>query len=351
MCEPMIANVSRQQSVSMRIFLVAAVLCRWQIALCAQPQTWQLAKDQQWQQVPNDEQGRYTMAVFKIKELISTGKADEAQKALTNLKKEFPVLVGPDLDAFAAADLLYAKGKFTDAIVAFDKFMDDYPTSQLYQAALEREFQMGTALLAGYRVPLLKIFRVKGYDEGVKVMNRLADRAGDALIAQDALIAVARSFEKRKKFRDAFDTWADISSRWPTGQIGKEALLNLAQDMYACYRGPRYDATGLVSAKGYYQSYKARYPQDAARLGIDKILAQIEEQIAYKQYFIGKYYQHVGIKTGAVLYYDQVASNWPDTQAGKLAQIGQKDVAVMKQEDITAENTFWMSKWFDSKKP
>ena len=135
-----------------------------------------------------------------------------------------------------------------------------YPTSPLYEAALEREFQMGTALLAGYKVPLLKIFRVKGYDEGVKVMNRLADRAGDAPIAQQALIAVAKSFEKRKKFREAFDTWADISSRWPTGQIGKNALLSMATTMYATYRGPRYDATGLISAKGYYQSYKSRYP-------------------------------------------------------------------------------------------
>ncbi|HEY5138456.1 MAG TPA: hypothetical protein VIJ25_03945, partial [Methylococcales bacterium] len=61
---------------------------------------------------------------------------------------------------------------------------------------------------------------------------------------------------------------------------------------------------------------------------------------------IGTYYQHVGIKTGAVLYYDQVVSNWPAAEAGKLAVIGQKETATMKQEDITAENTFWMSRWF-----
>ena len=120
--------------------------------------------------------------------------------------------------------------------------------------------------------------------------------------------------------------------------------------MYAGYQGPRYDATGLVSAKGYYQSYQSRYPDDANHIGVDKILARIEEQIAYKQYCIGKYYQHVGIKTGAVLYYDQVVSNWPATEAGKLAAVGQQETATMKQEDITAENTFWMSKWLKQSK-
>jgi len=330
----------------MRIFMLAMVLSMCASAFCEQSQTWRLSKDQKWQQVTSDEAGKYAMAISKIKQLVSTGRTSEAQKVLADLKKDFPAIAGADLDAFITADLLYAEGKFTDSIPAFDKFMDDYPTSPLYEAALEREFQMGTALLAGYKVPLLKIFRVKGYDEGVKVMSRLADRAGDAPIAQQALIETAKSFEKRKLWREAFDTWADISSRWPTGQIGKDALLNMATTMYAGYRGPRYDATGLVSAKGYYQSYQSRYPADANQIGVPAILARIEEQIAYKQYSIGKYYQHVGIKTGAVLYYDQVVSNWSATEAGKLAAIGQQETATMKQEDITAENTFWMNTWF-----
>jgi outer membrane protein assembly factor BamD (BamD/ComL family) len=333
----------------MRIFMLVMVLSICANAFCDQPQTWRLSKDQKWQQVTSDESGKYALAVSKIKQLISTGRTGEAQKALADLKKDFPALAGTDLDAFITADLLYAQGKFTESIPAFDKFMDDYSTSKLYDAALEREFQMGTALLAGYKVPLLKIFRVKGYDEGIKVMNRLADRAGDAPVAQQALIAVAKSFEKRKLWREAFDTWADISSRWPTGQIGKDALFNMASTMYAGYRGPRYDATGLVSAKGYYQSYQARYPADANQFEVGKILAQIEDQIAYKQYCIGKYYQRVGVKTGAVLYYDQVVSNWSATEAGKLAAVGQQETTTMKQEDLTAENTFWMSKWLKGK--
>jgi outer membrane protein assembly factor BamD (BamD/ComL family) len=343
-------DMPQRRNLCMKILLIATVLSSCGIAFAAQPQTWRLGKDQKWQEVTSDEQGRYTLAVAKIKELISSGNAEEAQKALADVKKDFPVLAGPDLDAFIQADLFYANGKFTDSITAFDKFMDEYPTSQFYQAALEREFQMGTALLAGYKVPLLKIFRVKGYDEGVKVMNRLADRAGDAPIAQQALIAVAKSFEKRKMWREAFDTWADISSRWPTGHVGKEALLAMASTMYASYKGPRYDATGLISAKGYYQSFQSRYPDDAAKIGIDAILSKIEEQIAYKQYYIGKYYQHIGVKTGAVLYYDQVVHNWPQTQAAKMAEIGQKETATMKQEDITAQNTFWMSKWLKEDK-
>jgi outer membrane protein assembly factor BamD (BamD/ComL family) len=185
---------------------------------------------------------------------------------------------------------------------------------------MEREFQMGVALLAGYKIPLLKIFRVKGYDEGVKTMEKLADRAGNAPIAQQSLIAVARHYEKRRKFREAYDTWADIGSRWPTGELGKESLLNMARDMHSSYRGPRYDASGQPTAKGYYETFKMRYPEDARAIGVDAIITQITEQMAYKQLSIAKYYERTKSKTAATLYYDLVAADYKGTSSGQAAQ-------------------------------
>jgi len=287
-------------------------------------ETLHLGKDQNWQPVPADERGRFLIEVAKAKQLVTSGKEKEATQALAKLKQDFPAIAGPDVNAFIAADLLYAKGKFTKAIPLFENFLNEYPTSPLYDAGIERIFQMGTALLAGYKVPLLKIFRVKGFEEGVKTMEKLADRTGDAPIAQQALIAVAHHYEKRKKFREAYDTWADIASRWPTGELGKTALLSMARDLHSGYKGPRYDASGLASAKGYFQTYKLRYPESAAELKIDDVIKEIEEQLSYKQYNIGKYYQRTGSKTASNIYYTSVEDMWPGTIGAKMAQQSSK---------------------------
>ena len=283
-------------------------------------ETLHLGSDQNWQQVPNDERGQFILEVAKAKQLVTSGKGSEAAEALTKLKHDFPGIAGADVNDFIKAELLYAEGKFTKAVPVYESFPNTYPTSQLYDAGIERMFQIGTALLAGHRVPLLKIFRVKGYEEGVKTMEKLADLGGDAPMAKQALIAVARHYEKRKKFREAYDTWADIASRWPTGELGKTALLSMARDLHSGYKGPRYDAAGLASAKGYYQTYKLRYPEIAAELKIDDIIKTIDEQMAYKQYTIGKYYQRTGSKTASNIYFTSVKDGWPNSTADKMIQ-------------------------------
>ncbi|MHC4638348.1 MAG: hypothetical protein ACYTBV_12760, partial [Planctomycetota bacterium] len=81
-------------------------------------------------------------------------------------------------------------------------------------------------------------------------------------IGVEAAVAVARSYEKRKKFEDSYFKWSEISAKWPGGEIGKESLLGMARSKLASYKGPNYNSSSLVSAKTYYENFKERYPKD-----------------------------------------------------------------------------------------
>jgi len=56
------------------------------------------------------------------------------------------------------------------------------------------------------------------------------------------------------------------------------------------------------------------------KIGVDGILGEIDEQIAYKQLSIGRYYEKTGNKQSANLYYDMVVSDWPDAKAAEEAK-------------------------------
>jgi outer membrane protein assembly factor BamD (BamD/ComL family) len=215
--------------------------------------------------------------------------------------------------------MLLVKGKLVKAVKSYDKFLDGYPLSPFYESALEREFEIATAFLNGQKIPVLGIFRVNGHKEGTKVMERLADRAGDRPIAQRALVAVAKSYEAKGKFFEAYQSWSDVSSRWPTGQVGRDSLLGMARSLYSGYRGPKYDLKTLVSAQAYYQEFKQRYPEYAAQMDVDRILNGIEEQLAYKYYSIGEYYERTGSKQAANIYFQEVIDSWPKTAAAESA--------------------------------
>ena len=300
--------------------LVAVLLLPSQVGSVS-ADTWRLEQGKGWKAVPSKGKDKYLLLMARTEKLINTGQADALRNEWTKLKKEFSEIKEQDLNTFIKAEILFCKRKYTKAARSYDKFLDkDYNESALYQAALERQFAIAKAFLAGRKIRVLGIFKMKGYAQGIKIMERITERASDRPIGTQAAIAVAKHYEKRRKFAEAHLKWSEVSWQWETGQIAKDALLAMARCKHAAYKGPKYNAANLKSAKTYYQDFELRYPKDAKELGIDKIVKQIDEQMAYKQFTIAKYYQRTGKTQAANLYYDMVIRSWPNTDAAERAK-------------------------------
>ncbi len=303
------------------IVVIAALIV---ILLTSSAATGTFRLDSGGQLRPIDSNDKFLIAAANIKRLGQERKTNQLKKAIKKLKQEFPSIAGPDFDSFAKAEIFYSKGKFDKAFYTYDSLLNNYPQSSFYQAAIDRQFSIGMAYLQGRKKKVFGIFRISGLEEGIKAMEKVSDRTGDSLIAVNALVAVAQTYENNKSYEEAYQEWSIISDRWPTGAIAKDALLGMARNQLAAYNGPDFDSTYLVSAKGYYSRFRSMYPDDAKTLNVDQILRQIDEQIAYKKYYIGKYYERTESKKGEVrpsmLYFDMVQANWPNTEAAKLAK-------------------------------
>ncbi len=283
-------------------------------------ETWRLDKGGDLTAVSESPQDQYLRSVAQIKKLVTTGKKKEVRQAWEKLKKDYPEIAGKDLDAFIEAEIFFSEGKFNKAVRAYDEFLDKYSQSRLYEVALERQASIANAFLHGQKRTVLGFIRLKGYSEGEKIMEKISDRAGDSPIAIQSSVAVAESFEDRGRFGEAYGKWSEISSRQPSGKIGQNSLLGMARSKHAAYRGPKYDASDLVSARSYYENYGLKFPTDARQFGIDGKLAFIEEQRAHKQFTIGQYYQQSDGTQAANLYYRMVIENWPNSAVAQMAE-------------------------------
>ena len=305
--------------IQLRMLTLAFILA--QQAGLVSADTWRLEQDQQWKPAPTEGKDKYLMVVARTEKLINARKTEALRKEWAELKKQFPEIDEQDLDLFIQAELLLCKRQFIKAVRTYDKFLGkDYQDSELYEAALRRQFSIAKAFLAGQKKSVFGIFKMKAHAEGIKIMERITERADDREIAVQAAVTVAKYYENKRKFSPAYLKWSEISWQWPTGEIAKDALLGMARCKYAAYKGPNYNAANLRSAKSYYTDFKARYPEAAEELGIDKTLKQIDEQLAHKQFNIGRYYQRTGNRQAANLHYDMVIQNWPESDAAQLAR-------------------------------
>jgi hypothetical protein len=283
-------------------------------------QTWVLGREGEWKDLSTLENGDYVLAIAKIKQYVAEGNTGSIVKKLNQLKFDYPDLAGADLDSYMKGELLFAKGKWSKSSMQFDKFLDSYADSWLCSAAMERQFSIATAFLGGQKRTALKIIKLAAYEEGEKIMEKIADRAGDAPIAKRALITNARSYEKREKFLDAYESWAEVSNRWPTGETGKLAMLKMAETLHSAYKGPRYDPSSLKSARSYYKDFEDRHPELSGEYKIGENISLIDEQAAYKQFQIAEYYYRTDSPQAANIYYNSVIENWPNSNAAKMAK-------------------------------
>jgi len=323
------------------IQLIAAAALLFSGAYGFSAETWRLDSTGKLEAVSQSEQDRYLCRVAEIKKLVTAGKEKQVRQAWEKLKKDYPEIAGPDLDAFIAAEMLFCDGKFGKAVRAYDEFMDEYPQSGLYEAALDRQYSIANAYLRGQKRTVLGVIRMKGYAEGENIMDKISDRAGDSPIGIESSLAVAQSLEERGKFDRAYDKWSEISSLQPSGPVGKDSLLGMARSKHAAYQGPKYDASALVSARSYYENYSLKFPLDAQQFGVDSKLELIEEQRAYKCFIIGQYYHQSGSTQAANLYHRMVIGNWPNSTAAKMAaQVMQKEKAAAEGKKPAKKRIF-----------
>jgi outer membrane protein assembly factor BamD (BamD/ComL family) len=312
----------------MRHAKLAALLMLLCAGTAAQ-ETWRLKDGQKWESVAANPSQQYALKIAELKDRVRSGDSEAVADALAQLKAEFPQYIGPDLDLFVEGELQYWQDHYTKAMKQYEKLLKDYPGSEFAPAVLQRQFDIAQAYLGGRKKTVLGVIRIRGYAEGVEMMERISDRAGlddPNSVGLKAAVAVAEYYESREKYIEAYLKWSEIASYWETGPIGKRALLRMAEDNFLAYHQPRperrplLDASKLVTAKTYYEKYAALYPGEAKQHDIPNKIKQIDEHMAYKQFTIGQYYRRVGKTEAADFYFDMVVQNWPQTEAAALAK-------------------------------
>ncbi len=282
--------------------------------------TYVLGADQEWTNVSDNPETQYLPEISRIKSAIAAGDAADARDALEALRRDYPDMAGPDLDAFVEAEMYFADAKWTKAVRKYRQFLTTYPDSPLYRAALERLYAIGAGFLAGQKQTILGFLKVPAWDTGADMMQEVADKASTSLLAYRALKTLAQAQDRKKLYMEAYQTWAEIEDRWPGGEIGMEALVMMAQTLHTAYTDPESDASVLRGARTYYESFVQKYPEAAEDYKVAEIIDLIRQQMAYKQYHVGMYYDRTGNPQAAGLYYQQVIEKWPGTEAAMMAE-------------------------------
>jgi outer membrane protein assembly factor BamD len=205
------------------------------------------------------------------------------------------------------------RGLYWQAHELYQKQLQEFPAGALADRALQREYFIGDAFLRGRKRVIWGIFRLSAYDEGVDILQQVAQQAPAGELAQRSLMRIAEFHFQKRQFVEAAGAYDRYVEQFPASEGTGDAMLQAARSTLLSYRDYRYDPTPLIEARQRLDAFSQRFPVAAQHNNVPQMLTGITDDLAEQDYQTARFYERVHRPAAAGFYYRQVLMRYPDS--------------------------------------
>ena len=260
---------------------------------------------------------------------IAQGQFSSARDTLTNWLDEHENSDSPYL---AEAYLLrgnakLGQGKEYSSLFDYEKIANKYPESEYFAPALERELDVAILYLNGLRKPSLGLRIDSGVDVAEEIILRINERLPGSRLAEKAVMELADYYYRDRDLKMAATAYDCFLILFPKSELREHAMQRRTFATIAQFKGPRYDASGLVEAKYQVQEYQQEFPIQSQRTGMgDALVARLDESSAAQMLYVANWYLKHGDNPGARLTLHRLVNKHPSTASAHeaLAMLGKR---------------------------
>jgi outer membrane assembly lipoprotein YfiO len=283
-------------------------------------QTWEF-RDGRWQSIAAPSTQPVSDPVLDhVEQLIQRGQNSTAKKVALHwieTHKDSPLR---DRALYLVAQALYQYGDRIRSFYYLDELMDEFPSSPLFYAALQKQYDIADAYLRGSKQRFLWIPMFTAEDEAVEMLYRIQQRSPGSPLAEKALRRTADWYYSKSDFDLAADAYAAYVRAYPRSPDLARVRLRQAFSSLAQFRGVRFDATPLIDARAQLVDLAAAYPDLAQQENLISVIERIDSTFAAKIFTTADYYQRTGQARGAAYSYRFLIKTYPDSPEAAAAK-------------------------------
>jgi len=277
-------------------------------------------KDGKWVKVATPAEGSAAGELALVRHYLDGGRYKKAVKAAKKFTKRYPDDDGYEEVCLLAGQAEIKRGRYYQAYDWFEKQLDQFPAGRYSGRALQREYEIAEAFLAGAKRIVLGFMKLSATDEGLDILGRIAEHAPGTEIAARSLLRIADYHYGKGRWMDAVEAYDTFLTLFGKSDKAPYAMLQSARANYSAFDGVAFEDTPLLEAEQRFKTFAEAYPAAAAKAGVDRTLEQIADMRAQKLYATAEFYERIKRPPAAAFYYKQVAEQFPRTQWAENAR-------------------------------
>jgi len=245
---------------------------------------------------------------------------DQALKIYQDFAKQNP-------DDFHKAEAQYKSGemlehltKYWEAYKAYKKLVEESTANQYWDLAIERMFAIGNVYLAGQHQMMWKIPMPADMNKVVEIYQTIIRAAPFGPYAPLATFSCGLAREKQKKWPDAVKFYEEVMDKYPRNDLIDDAQYQIGFVWMKAARQPEYDQTAAQKGIEAFQDYLVRFKRSDKTEQAAENVAMLQQRLSGGSLSVAKFYEKSGNYTAALVYYNEVITQTPDSAQGQEAR-------------------------------
>lgn len=227
------------------------------------------------------------------------------------------------------------EGNDEKAFNEYQKMFEKYPKSDKLKEALRQQYQIGLRFLAGERFKLWgRIPFLPSMEKTAGLFEKIVKSGPYSEIAPQAQLRVGAAYEKKKDFPEAVAAYERAADRYHDRPVIAADALYRAGMVYTKQAATaEYDQGSAGQAIAMFTDLMTLFPKDRRIPETTRIIASLKAEQARGNFKIAEFYAKQKKWNGALVYYNEVLLNGPDSS---LASIARTRIDQIKQKTPSA---------------
>ena len=261
-----------------------------------------------------EEQLQYAMDFYEVKNYKM------ALKEFKKLIKHYSLAKEAPSAQYYIGRIMEELDKPYEAFKAYQKVIDLYPYTDFVDEVIEREFKIGNMFLSGKKVRILGPLKMPAKDKAIEIFKAVAETSPYGKYADHAVFKTGQAYKDIADYDSAIMSFKEVIDKYPDSELVDTARYQLAECSKLLSLRPDYDQTPTIVAREEFEDFIEKYPESEMSEDAREIVDKLKNREAENTYKVAQFYESRRMNESAMIYYEDIIRNYPDTQWAKKAQ-------------------------------
>jgi len=211
--------------------------------------------------------------------------------------------------------------EYYHAYLAYQKVIETYPYAGNREEIIKRQYDIGLLFFGGQKAKIVGVALLPAIDKAIEIFNQVVKNSPYGEYADKAQFKAGEAYKKSNRFAEATLAFQKLLDEYPKSDLANEANYQIAHCAYLASLGYSYDQETTDVAIDRFEEFVGAADGSSLSKEAKESISILKEKKAKGLYDTAHFYEKIGRRNSAAIYYKELVDKYPTSSLAKDALV------------------------------